>query len=238
MTDPIEAAVARAISTIRADFADDITVDDLARAALLSKFHFTRVFRRTTGVSPARFLAAVRLQEAKRLLRSTSLNIVDVSRLVGYHSVGTFSSRFTRSVGLSPTAYRQLGGRAPRFPMPPADADFGGVRGHLWSPRNQSGCIYLGLFPSRIPEGPPVRCLVMERSGAFTLTDVPVGTYHLLCHTSAPDGVTDRDVQARVAVGRAGPLTVSPHQVTAVNVHLKPSCALDPPILLALSGRR
>ena len=62
--DSVEKAVERAIATIRTSFADDVTIDDLARAAMFSKFHFTRVFRRTTGVSPGRFLSAVRLQEA------------------------------------------------------------------------------------------------------------------------------------------------------------------------------
>src|SRR4051812_39576889 len=104
----IELAVKRAISTMRENLGEQLTVDDMARAAMFSKFHFTRIFQRATGVSPGRFLSALRLQQAKHLLKSTSLNVADISLLVGYNSVGTFSSRFSRSVGMPPTTYRRL----------------------------------------------------------------------------------------------------------------------------------
>src|SRR4051794_13944160 len=95
-----ERAVRRAIVSMRADVSRQLGIEDLARVALLSTAHFSRTFRRVTGIPPGRFLTAVRLQEAKRLLASTSLHIAEVSGRVGYRSVGTFSSRFTRSVGV------------------------------------------------------------------------------------------------------------------------------------------
>src|SRR5688572_10909767 len=98
----IESAVERAIITMRDHLGEPLTVDDLARSAMFSKFHFTRVFQQATGVSPARFLSALRLRDAQRLLVSTSLTVAEVSQRVGYGSVGTFSSRFSRSVGMSP----------------------------------------------------------------------------------------------------------------------------------------
>ncbi|MEO3867443.1 helix-turn-helix transcriptional regulator [Nonomuraea sp. B12E4] len=95
---------------------DELTVDDLARRAMFSKFHFSRVFQRATGLSPGRFLSAVRLQEAKRLLVTTSLTVTEISHRVGFSSVGTFSSRFTGSVGTAPTVYRQsMGAPQPKF---------------------------------------------------------------------------------------------------------------------------
>src|SRR3954468_23765148 len=112
----LERAVIRVIDTMRQNLSEQLTVDDMARAARFSKFHFTRVFQRVTGVSPGRFLSAMRLEEAKRLLLSTTLTVADISHRVGYNSVGTFSSRFRNSVGVSPTTYRQLGGTAPRLP--------------------------------------------------------------------------------------------------------------------------
>jgi AraC family transcriptional regulator len=101
-----EAAVRRAINAMRENLSDPLNIDDMARVAMFSKFHFTRVFQRVTGISPGRFLSAVRLQEAKRLLISTKLNVADISLRVGYASVGTFSTRFTKSVGVPPTTYR------------------------------------------------------------------------------------------------------------------------------------
>src|SRR5262245_51420880 len=108
MRDAAEVAVRRVIKAMLENLDDDLTIDDMARIAMFSKFHFSRMFQRVTGVSPGRFLSALRLQRAKQLLLSTSFNIADISHRVGYTSVGTFSSRFTRSVGISPIAYRRL----------------------------------------------------------------------------------------------------------------------------------
>src|SRR5437870_395167 len=62
MEDVAEQAVLRAIAAMRERLDEQLTVDDLARAAMFSKFHFTRLFQRLTGVSPGRFLSALRLQ--------------------------------------------------------------------------------------------------------------------------------------------------------------------------------
>jgi transcriptional regulator GlxA family with amidase domain len=108
-----ESAVQRAIDVMHKDLGTNITVDDLARTALFSRFHFTRVFRQVTGLPPGQFLSALRLERAKQLLTSTSMNVVDISVQVGYSSVGTFSTRFNRSVGMSPTNYRRCFGAGP-----------------------------------------------------------------------------------------------------------------------------
>lgn len=104
----VEQAVRHVIESWRDKLSESITIDAMARTAMFSKFHFSRQFQRTTGVSPGRFLSAVRLEEAKRLLASTSMSVTEISHQVGYTSVGTFSSRFRSCVGLSPTLYRQL----------------------------------------------------------------------------------------------------------------------------------
>lgn len=103
-------AVERAIETMQNNLGERVTIDDMARSAMFSKFHFSRMFQRATGLSPGRFLTALRFEEAKRLLVSTSFTVSDISHQVGYNSVGTFSTRFRSSVGVSPTAYRQLVG--------------------------------------------------------------------------------------------------------------------------------
>src|SRR5271168_2482578 len=65
---PIELAVAY----MRENYSEPLSLADIARSAMLSRFHFSRVFREATGVSPGRFLSAVRIYEAKRMLASTS----------------------------------------------------------------------------------------------------------------------------------------------------------------------
>jgi AraC family transcriptional regulator len=94
------------IRHIYARFSEPITIDDMARSAMYSRFHFSRVFREVTGVSPGQFLTTVRIQEAKRLLLTTPLTVKEITVRVGYSSVGTFSAKFKDVVGMSPTAYR------------------------------------------------------------------------------------------------------------------------------------
>ncbi|SDH41746.1 Helix-turn-helix domain-containing protein [Sinosporangium album] len=113
MGEGIEEAVNRAIDTMYKNIGQQLTVEDIARTAMFSKFHFSRMFRQVTGVSPGRFLTDVRLREAKRLLLSTSLSVADISSRVGYTSVGTFSTRFKSSVGVAPTEYRRCRGAVP-----------------------------------------------------------------------------------------------------------------------------
>ncbi|WP_425442561.1 helix-turn-helix domain-containing protein [Streptomyces colonosanans] len=94
---------------MRENYHEPLVLDDLARSAMMSKFYFIRVFQRTTGVTPGRFLSAVRLHEAKSHLVHSSLNVAEISARVGYSSASTFSRRFTASVGLSPTQFRRSG---------------------------------------------------------------------------------------------------------------------------------
>src|SRR4051812_16414952 len=97
MEDALRRAVERAIQHMNENLSEPLTIDDLADVAMFSKFHFSRIFRNITGIPPGRFLSAVRLQEAKRLLLSTSLTVADISSQVGYSSIGTFSTRFKSS---------------------------------------------------------------------------------------------------------------------------------------------
>src|SRR5271169_1482286 len=87
-------------------YAEPLGVDDLACAAGLSRAHFSREFRRAFGESPHAYLLTRRLERAAALLRSTDHSIADVCFSVGLRSVGSFTTCFTRTYGVSPTAYR------------------------------------------------------------------------------------------------------------------------------------
>lgn len=231
-------AVERAIGTMKANLSEPLTIDDLARSALFSKFHFSRVFQRVTGVSPGRFLSAVRLAEAKRLLLATSISVAAISHRVGYSSIGTFSSRFHSSVGHSPTAYRQLSGAIPRIPMDVRrvrETRSTVLRGHIRGPRDGVlGPVFVGLFSGRILQGQPVRCAVVHSPGPYLLREVPTGSWYLLAF--APSAAWD-DEEPYVA--HHGPITLH-HEVAArlTDVRLRPVRALDPPVLLALPDLR
>lgn len=81
-------------------------VDDLARAAGLSRAHFSREFRRAFGESPHAYLLTRRLERAAALLRTTDRSVADICFSVGLQSVGSFTTSFTRSFGRPPAAYR------------------------------------------------------------------------------------------------------------------------------------
>jgi AraC-like DNA-binding protein len=85
---------------------EPLRVDDMAAAAGLSRAHFSREFRRAFGESPHSYLLTRRLERAAALLRMTDRSVADICISVGLNSIGSFTTRFTRAFGVSPTAYR------------------------------------------------------------------------------------------------------------------------------------
>ncbi|HKT02082.1 MAG TPA: AraC family transcriptional regulator [Rugosimonospora sp.] len=102
------AAVQRAIVAMRAGLGRPQPLTALAKNGLFSPFYFHRIFRDITGLTPARFLAALRMAEARRLLRYSRLPVNRIGERVGYTSPGTFGTQFGRLVGLSPARFRTL----------------------------------------------------------------------------------------------------------------------------------
>jgi len=96
----------RAKDLADARYAEPLGVDDLAAAAGLSRAHFSREFRRAFGESPHAYLLTRRLERAAALLRTTDRSVADVCVSVGLQSVGSFTTSFTRTYGMSPTVYR------------------------------------------------------------------------------------------------------------------------------------
>ena len=96
----------RARDLADARYFEPIGVDDLARAAGLSRFHFSREFRKAFGESPHAYLLTRRLERAAALLRGTDRKVAEICFSVGLRSVGSFTSSFTRTYGVAPTAYR------------------------------------------------------------------------------------------------------------------------------------
>src|SRR6266536_5989052 len=96
----------RARDLADARYFESLRVDDLARAAGLSRAHFSVEFRRAFGESPHAYLLTRRLERAAALLRTTDHSVADICMSVGLLSVGSFTTSFSRTFGLSPTAYR------------------------------------------------------------------------------------------------------------------------------------
>ena len=110
----------RAKDLADARYFEPLGVDDLAGAAGLSRAHFSREFRRAFGEPPHAYLLTRRLERAAALLRTTDRSVADVCFSVGLQSVGSFTTSFTRTFGVSPTAYRAAFPPAAQHALVPA----------------------------------------------------------------------------------------------------------------------
>src|SRR5690349_23114544 len=171
-------AVERVITTARERLCEPISLHDMSRVAYLSAFHFNRVFHQITGLPPNKFISAMRLDEAKRLLLNTNLSITDICFEVGYNSLSTFTRLFTQRVGLGPREFRYLAER-----ITPASVESlfthytelaeratihsEGIQGFVDSPKPTEGPIFVGLFPAHIPQSRPVGGVLLTSTGAF-----------------------------------------------------------------------
>jgi AraC-like DNA-binding protein len=99
-------ALRRVHDHIDLHFADPITLGGLAALVGMSRFHLVRQFRAVYGETPMRYLSRRRIERAQDLLRTANLTVTEICMLVGYSSLGSFSTRFTELVGESPVVYR------------------------------------------------------------------------------------------------------------------------------------
>ena len=96
----------RARDLIDREYAQPLDVPTMARRALMSPAHFSRKFRAAYGETPYSYLMTRRIERAMALLRAGA-SVTDACMAVGCTSLGSFSSRFTEVVGLTPTEYRR-----------------------------------------------------------------------------------------------------------------------------------
>jgi AraC-like DNA-binding protein len=231
--------VERAISTMWDHYSEPLSLDDIADTAILSKFYFSRVFRSVTGTSPGRFLTAVRLYKAKNLLLETSSSVTDIAYHVGYNSLGTFTTRFTRSVGVSPARFRSLSSRG-MLPMPPAAVTAphhrGTLHGKLTLPTTATPLrVYVGVFYTPIVEGLPVACDILDCSADYQLNGVPNGVWFIRAAAVAVRDVDPRPwIRRPLFIGESRPITMGANRDVEINIDMHTLASIDLPILLAL----
>ena len=100
------AALRRVLEHIDANVHRDPRLAELSALAHMSAFHFARLFKRSTGVSPHRFVVARRIDRAKALLATDGASIATISVRVGFRTPSHFTTVFRRSTGVTPSAYR------------------------------------------------------------------------------------------------------------------------------------
>jgi AraC family transcriptional regulator len=242
-------AVERVILSMRERLDESLSLQDMADIAFLSPFHFNRVFHQTTGLPPAQFLYALRLEKAKRLLLTTSLSVTDVCFEVGYNSIGTFTYRFTQLVGLPPRHFRSLAQKIDDSFLE-AFFDDGAaifknasrgprVSGRIIMPTPVEGLIFIGLFPTFIPQSRPIGGTLLTAPGPYSIGPVIDGQYYVFAAAFPPV----KDLLAYllpdaasllVGVGQTPAIMRKGRGGEPVDVALRPVEITDPPILIAL----
>jgi len=101
------ARLRRVRDRIDREFAQPLDVEALARGAHMSAGHLSREFKLAFGEAPYSYLMTRRIERAMALLRRGDMSVTDVCFAVGCSSLGTFSTRFTELVGVSPSTYRR-----------------------------------------------------------------------------------------------------------------------------------
>lgn len=94
------------ITYIHLHLHEPLPLPRLAKYAGYSLYHFTRIFKGKTSVSPLYYVSSLRLQKAKDLLLNTNLSVRDIGLEIGQQSLGTFTTRFTEKVGVPPSRFR------------------------------------------------------------------------------------------------------------------------------------
>ena len=87
-------------------YSNPITLDDMMRRAHMSKYHFIRLFKRMTGITPYQYLTARRINEAKTLLRATDMTVGEIAEKCGFSDASNFVAQFKKRAGQKPLAYR------------------------------------------------------------------------------------------------------------------------------------
>jgi AraC family transcriptional regulator len=236
----MNSAEERAIRFLYERYSESLSLADIANSAILSRFHFCRTFRDATGVTPGRFLSAIRIYQAKRMLLNTKMNVTDIAFAVGYNSLGSFSNHFTDSVGIAPGRFRRIsqdGGF--KLPSPRQDSDAPNsatVTGTIAFPRGYArGRVYLGVFDTPIVQRQPAASVIVETPDtAFQLAGVPEGTFYLRAVAVSDNMDPEPWTRRTLLVGGVGPMTITADAVISARVELRPRRATDLPILLAL----
>ena len=238
-------AIEQAIATMWNRQEEHLSMAEIADPALVSKYHFCDAFRSMTGISPGRFLSAIRLFTAKQLLVQTSLSVPRIPCLVGFNSLSTFTHRFSRGVGDSPARYRatSLAGRHCLSAVVSAasgPAEWPGeVTGSVTLPGfadSASLQTYVGIFRGPAFEGLPVACDVVDGLGTYTLRSVPFGDWYVRAAAVDPYPPGGQALLRHPRFFGAGAKVAVRAESCVVkqDIGLHRACLLDPPILTCL----
>lgn len=239
--------IIRTIQYMKEHLDEPMTTRQLADLAGYSPFHFSRLFKRVTGISVRQYLSALRIESGKtELLHSPSL-LVKIGMRVGLSSQGTFNTRFKQLVGLSPLKFRSTADSLHRYvnqyehkPLAWTVEDAPAlprIHCRIEAPDPFRGIIYVGLFPRPVPDQKPiVGTAVNLKKRTCILTDIPTGTYYVLA-AGIPWSLNPRDYLLLNTSLRGKldyPVHIEQGTDLSVSITLREPLPYDPPIVVNL----
>jgi len=239
----MNSAIKSAVARIWEDYSEPLPLDEIAKSAILSRFHFSRVFRAATRVSPVRYLSAVRIYHAKRLLATTKLSVTDISLAVGFNSLGSFTNHFTDSVGASPSRFRRMwtegGTRETPQPENGSLPESGTVTGTVTLPTGYATArVYIGAFDTPIIQRRPASWTVVEAEASakarYCLPEVPPGQWFVRAVATADSVDPEPWTRRSLLLGDVDPVTVTDRSTSVVGIALRPRRMMDLPVLYAI----
>ncbi|MCU9614891.1 AraC family transcriptional regulator [Caldibacillus lycopersici] len=245
MTNEKQNIIIQSIEYMKSHLNEDITSEQLAYYIGYSPYHFSRVFKEVTGVSPRHYLSALRIESGKQVLVNSSDSIVKAMLKAGFRSSGTFSSKFKQFVGVSPKQFQQTMESLHQFVndfdshtiLDPLEAFAPSITCKVIAPPTFKGTIFVGLFPRPIPDQVPiVGTALPHHQTSCTFSNVPTGKYYLLAAAISrslnPKHYFDLSNALR---GMADdPIHTEHNSATFTEVTLREPLPFDPPILINL----
>lgn len=183
--------VGQIIAYMKEHLDEPLTSQQLANLAGYSPFHFSRLFKKTTGISVRQYLSALRVESGKSELLKESSLLLKIGMRVGLTSPGTFNSRFKQFVGLSPQKFRStsesLHEYVSQYKYKPLSSkneplnNLPRVQCRIKAPSDFHGLIFVGLFPRAIPDQKPVAGTAVNlKHRTCVITGIPPGAYYVL----------------------------------------------------------
>ncbi|WP_404456598.1 helix-turn-helix domain-containing protein [Oceanobacillus kapialis] len=245
---PIYSEIDEVIKYIHNNIDDPLSLQHLAEYARYSPYHFSRIFKQKTGLSPHHYVSSLKLQRAKDLLLRTELTVRDIGMEIGQQSLGTFTTRFTEKVGISPSQFRKsplhinhylksLKTHSNSAQQSKVAIHSNKVEGVIKAEIPFQGVILVGLFTKPIPAGLPQYGTILTALGDYIFPHVRPRTYYLMATAVTWEMrtneilVPNQTLRAKVDT----PIIVHPKIETPTqNLTLRRPRLDDPPILISL----
>lgn len=236
------------IAYVHENIEESLSLFQLAQIAAYSPYHFSRIFKKQTGLSPNHYVTSFKIQKAKELLLTTDLRIRDVGMEIGQQSLGTFTTRFRESVGVTPAQFRQspeqvtdylqtLKSRGKLLSQALLQTSNQTVAGTVKASFPFHGLVFIGLFALPIPAGLPLYGTILSSIGSFYFTNVRPGSYYLMA-TAISWEMDHREILIPSQTLRAKIDTPIIVQMTTPplkqHLTLRKAKLDDPPILISL----